>query len=311
MGSEDEWLARAKKRDMFNEEELRKLIWVAMEIFIMEPNVLHVTSSGEKLNVCGDVHGQFQDVKKMIDEVGSEVSSSNRYLFLGDYVDRGYYSVETITLLLAYKIKYPNEIYLIRGNHECRSVTQTYGFYEETTRKYGHAGVWKLFMELFDYLPIAAIVDDAIFCVHGGLSPALPTLDDITLLNRTTEIPSEGPLADLNWSDPCTNLDTWEHSYRGAGYLFGQKAVEQFLVMNDLKMVARAHQLAIEGYQEYFDKKLVTVWSAPNYSYRTKNKASIMMVKDGNVKEYRVFEAYEYKDGDLPPEYMDAIRSGK
>lgn len=307
----DRWLEKAKKREFFDEEELRHIVWKAIEIFIMEPNVLQVKSTGEKINVCGDVHGQFQDVVKMINEVGGEVSGTNRYLFLGDYVDRGYYSLETITLLLCYKICFPNDIFLIRGNHECRSVTQTYGFYEETTKKYAHAGVWKLFMELFDHLPIAAIVDNSIFCVHGGLSPALPTLDDITLLNRTIEIPSEGPFADLNWSDPCTNLDNWEHSYRGAGYLFGKKAVEQFLSMNDLKMIARAHQLATEGYQEYFDKKLVTVWSAPNYSYRTKNKACIMPVSNGEAKDYLIFEAYKYTEADLPGELLEAIKSLK
>lgn len=208
------------------------------------------------------------------------------------------------------KVNYPARIYLLRGNHECRAVTQTYGFYDEAYRKYGHAGVWKMYMELFDQLPLVAIIDERIFCVHGGISPSLPTIDDIRILNRSSEIPSEGPFADLQWSDPSTALETWEHSYRGAGYLFGPRAVDQFLRINDLKMIARAHQLAIAGYQKYFNGTVVTIWSAPNYSYRTKNSASIMVVKSAE-EEFKIFEAVPADQRELPPDsYMSSLTGG-
>ncbi|TNJ26803.1 Serine/threonine-protein phosphatase [Giardia muris] len=303
------FLDRCLKREILHEDEIRDILWRAMEVISEEPTVIPL-SSKPFLNVCGDVHGQFYDVRYMLD-FGGKVSNGTRYLFLGDYVDRGYYSLETITLLICLKINYPTTIYLLRGNHECRSVTQTYGFYDEAFRKYGHAGVWKLFMELFDQLPLAAIIDDRIFCVHGGLSPSLPTIDDIRTLNRTSEIPPEGPFADLQWSDPCTSLETWEHSYRGAGYLFGARAVEQFLRINDLGMIARAHQLAVEGYQKYFNDTVVTVWSAPNYSYRTRNSASIMVVREDQKEEFRVFEAVPADQRELPPEsYMSSLTGG-
>ncbi|KAE8301781.1 Serine/threonine-protein phosphatase [Giardia duodenalis] len=302
------YLERCLNREILPEADVLALLWRAMELLSEEPTVIPI-SSAPSLNVCGDVHGQFYDVRYMF-EFGGKIVDGARYLFLGDYVDRGYYSLETITLLLCLKVNYPARIYLLRGNHECRAVTQTYGFYDEAYRKYGHAGVWKMYMELFDQLPLVAIIDERIFCVHGGISPSLPTIDDIRILNRSSEIPSEGPFADLQWSDPSTALETWEHSYRGAGYLFGPRAVDQFLRINDLKMIARAHQLAIAGYQKYFNGTVVTIWSAPNYSYRTKNSASIMVVKSAE-EEFKIFEAVPADQRELPPDsYMSSLTGG-
>lgn len=161
-------------------------------------------------------------------------------------------------------------------------------------------------MELFDHLPIAATVDDRIYCVHGGISPSLPTLDDIRTLQRVAEIPSDGPFADIMWSDPSPTIEQWEHSYRGAGYLFGARAAEQFLKINDLSQIVRAHQLAMQGYQKYFNDTVITVWSAPNYAYRTKNSASIMKVSQ-DTQEFIIFEAVPADQREMPPEsYLNA-----
>lgn len=121
---------------------------------------------------------------------------------MGDYVDRGYYSIETVSLLLTLKVRYPNRLTILRGNHESRQITQVYGFYDETVRKYGNCNVWKLLTDLFDYMPLAAIVENQIFCLHGGLSPSLETLDEIKHLQRVQEVPHDGPMSDLLWSDP-------------------------------------------------------------------------------------------------------------
>lgn len=124
------------------------------------------------------------------------------YLFMGDFVDRGYYSVETFLLLLALKVRYPDRITLIRGNHESRQITQVYGFYDECMRKYGSPAVWRYCTEIFDYLSLSAIIDGKIFCVHGGLSPSIQYLDQIRSIDRKQEVPHDGPMCDLLWSDP-------------------------------------------------------------------------------------------------------------
>jgi serine/threonine-protein phosphatase 2A catalytic subunit len=160
----------------------------------------------------------------------------------GDYVDRGYYSVETVTLLVALKI------------------TQVYGFYDECLRKYGNANVWKYFTDLFDYLPLTALIDNQIFCLHGGLSPSIDTLDNIRALDRIQEVPHEGPMCDLLWSDPDDRCG-WGISPRGAGYTFGQDISEAFNHNNGLTLIARAHQLVMEGYNWSQDRNVVTIFS--------------------------------------------------
>ena len=169
--------------------------------------------------ICGDIHGQFFDLMELF-KVGNDCPQTN-YLFMGDFVDRGFYSVESFLLLLALKVRYPKHITLIRGNHESRQITQVYGFYDECLRKYGSVNVWRYCTEIFDFLPLAALIDETVFCVHGGLSPAIDTLDQINTIDRKVEVPHEGPMADLMWSDPEENVEGWGVSPRGAGYVFG------------------------------------------------------------------------------------------
>ena len=171
--------------------------------------------------------------------MGGDCPRTN-YLFMGDFVDRGFYSVETFLLLLALKVRYPDRITLIRGNHESRQITQVYGFYDECLRKYGSVNVWRYCTEIFDYLPLAALIDEQTFCVHGGLSPSIETLDQIKTIDRKQEVPHEGPMCDLMWSDP-EEMSGWSISPRGAGYLFGKKKVDEFNHKNNLDLIARAH----------------------------------------------------------------------
>merc|ERR1719238_1287352 len=252
------------------EAEVKALCEKGKELLQEESNVQPVKCP---VTVAGDIHGQFHDLMELW-RIGGQPPDTN-YLFLGDYVDRGYFSVESVSLLLAFKLRYPQRVTLLRGNHESRQITQVYGFYDECLRKYGNANVWKFFTDLFDYLPLAALVEKAIFCPHGGLSPQIDTLEQIMQLDRVQEVPHEGPMCDLLWSDPDDRCG-WGISPRGAGYTFGQDLSEQFNHANGLTLISRAHQLVMEGYNWGHDKHVVTIFSAPNYCYRCGNQAAIM-----------------------------------
>ena len=258
----------------------------AKEIFLTLPNVIKVNPP---VTVCGDIHGQFCDLQELFKIIGPLPYTD--YLFMGDYVDRGFHSLNTYLLLVTLKIEYPHQISLLRGNHESRQISHTYGFYNEIVANYGHAGLWNLCNDSFDLLPIAAIVDSDIFCVHGGLSPHLPLVERISLIKRQQEIPSDGPFADLVWSDPEEKARNYRQNTRGAGFLFGRDQCAAFNRVNRLRMICRSHQLAMKGYQKYFgesnkspDWRLITVWSAPDYTYRSNNLASVMHVYDDDPK---------------------------
>ena len=223
------------------------------------------------------------------------------FVFLGDFVDRGYFSLETFTLLMCLKAKYPDRVTLVRGNHESRQITQVYGFYEECQQKYGNASVWKSCCQVFDFLALAAIVDGKVLCVHGGLSPEIRTIDQVRVVARAQEIPHEGAFCDLVWSDP-EDVETWAISPRGAGWLFGDKVSTEFNHVNGLSLIARAHQLVNEGYKYHFnDKDVVTVWSAPNYCYRCGNVASIMNLDETLEPQFTIFSAVPDERRAVPP----------
>ncbi|EFE41857.1 hypothetical protein TRV_03425 [Trichophyton verrucosum HKI 0517] len=240
------------------------------------------------------------------DETGEEDKSASpigNFIFLGDYVDRGYFSLETLTLLLCLKARYPNKITLVRGNHESRQTTQVYGFYDECVQKYGNASVWKACCQVFDFMTLGVIVDGKVLCLHGGLSPEIRTLDQVRIVARAQEIPHEGAFCDLVWSDPDETEDlTWAVSPRGAGKIdlsltaymsfCPKERADEFCAVNDLNLIARAHQLVNEGYKYHFDSQaMVTVWSAPNYCYRCANMASVCEVREDLKPVFKLFAA--------------------
>lgn len=281
----DRWIEKVRRCEHLTETELKMLCDKVKEILMEESNVQPVHSP---VIVCGDVHGQFYDLMALFAK-GGEIPTKN-YIFMGDFVDRGHHSVETLQLLLCYKARYPQCITLLRGNHESRQVTQVYGFYDECFRKYGSANAWKYCTDVFDHLSLACIIDGSVLCVHGGLSPDITTIDQIRLIERTQEIPHEGPFCDLMWSDP-EEIETWAVSQRGAGWLFGSKVTSQFNQINNLQLICRAHQLVQEGFKYMFpDKNLITVWSAPNYCYRCGNVASILSFNEHLDREIHIFK---------------------
>jgi len=274
----DEYIERLYRGELLLESELKMVCNHLKDTLINESNVLPIQTP---VTICGDVHGQFDDVLEIF-RVGGQCPDTN-YAFLGDFVDRGHDSVETISLLACLKLRYPCRISLLRGNHESRQITQVYGFYAECLQKYGTPVAWQCLTDMFDFLPVAALIDNTILCVHGGLSPSAHHLDQIRATFRFQEVPHEGLIADLLWSDPSVECEGFQTSARGAGYLFGGDVVSQFLWTNSIECIVRAHQLCTDGYQRMFDDQLVTVWSAPNYCYRCGNLACLLELTDSSA----------------------------
>ncbi|KAG2246795.1 hypothetical protein Bca52824_086423 [Brassica carinata] len=301
----DQWISKVKDGQHLSEEELQLLCEYVKEILIEESNVQPVNSP---VTVCGDIHGQFHDLMKLF-QTGGHVPDTN-YIFMGDFVDRGYNSLEVFTILLLLKLGkdvHPANITLLRGNHESRQLTQMSFvplggtlsivlrlssqcmFFRYMVSMMSAKGsmatlnAWRYCTDVFDYLTLSAIIDGTVLCVHGGLSPDVRTIDQIRLVDRNCEIPHEGPFCDLMWSDP-EDIETWAVSPRGAGWLFGSRVTTEFNHINKLNLVCRAHQLVQEGLKYMFqDKGLVTVWSAPNYCYRCGNVASILSFDENMV----------------------------
>lgn len=239
--------------------EITAVCTAAREVFLSQPTLIELSPP---VKIVGDTHGQYQDLLRMFEMCGFPPQSN--YLFLGDYVDRGKQSLETILLLLCYKIKYPENFFLLRGNHECANVTRVYGFYDECKRRL-NIKIWKTFIDVFNTLPIAAVVASKIFCVHGGLSPSLSNMDDIRRIERPTDVPDYGLLNDLLWSDPSDTALDWEDNERGVSYCFGKAVIQQFLAQYDFDLICRAHMVVEDGYEFWNERTLVTIFSAPNY----------------------------------------------
>jgi len=275
----------------------------AKEILKEENNVLEVSTP---VVIVGDIHGQFFDLRELF-MIGGPVPLTN-YVFMGDYVDRGFYSVETFLLLVTLKVRHPDRVHLVRGNHESRQITQVYGFYDECLRKFGNVNVWRACADIFDHLSLAAVVNEKVLSIHGGLSPSLTSIDEIREIDRFLEVPNEGPMCDLMWSDP-EDVEGWSLSPRGAGHIFGPDVVAKFAKENNLDLITRSHQLVMEGFKSQFDDHIVTVWSAPNYCYRCGNVASILEIDEQMNRDYKVFDAAPQevrgpKAHIKPPEYF-------
>jgi serine/threonine-protein phosphatase PP1 catalytic subunit len=254
-----------------------QIVWLCQtvrQIYLDQPMLLELQPP---ITVCGDIHGQYQDLLRLFDLC--KYPPRANYLFLGDYVDRGDQSIETICLLFAYKISYPDSFFMLRGNHECADINREFGFYDECVADYD-IDLWHVFCDVFNCLPVAAIIDDKIFCVHGGISPTLKDLDEIRQIQRPVEVPEEGLLCDLLWSDPDPDIDEWDTNNRGTSYVFGAEALRDFVDMFDLDLVCRAHQAVMTGYEFPFpdEQGLVTIFSVPNYCGEFRNKGAVLHI---------------------------------
>ena len=289
----NEQIKLVSESNLLSEEELKYLCNKSMEIFMQESSFLELAAP---IIICGDIHGQYRDLIRLFDFGGTP--QKKQYLFLGDYVDRGKNSIECISLLLAYKIKFPKNIYLLRGNHESEMINRTYGFYDECKRRY-NLRIWKIFSDCFNWLPISALVDTRILCMHGGLSPDLQELNNIKQIVRPTEVPDKGLLCDLLWSDPEKDAEDWAPNNRGISVLFNENLIEKAIDELDIDLICRAHQVVENGYEFFAQRKLVTVFSAPNYCGEFDNAGAFMIVNKDLVCGFKVLEA-EIKEGMIP-----------
>ncbi|GMN40681.1 hypothetical protein TIFTF001_009908 [Ficus carica] len=277
------------KRIQLIESEIRQLCIKAKEVFLSQPMLLELEAP---INICGDIHGQFPDLLRLF-EYGGFPPDAN-YLFLGDYVDRGKQSIETICLLLAYKIKYPDNFFLLRGNHECASINRIYGFYDECKRRFS-VRLWKIYTDCFNCLPVAAVIDDKIFCMHGGLSPELESLDQVRTIERPVDVPDQGLLCDLLWADPDRDIKGWGENDRGVSFTFGTDKVAEFLKKHELDLVCRAHQVVEDGYEFFAERQLVTIFSAPNYCGEFNNAGALMSVDASLLCSFQILKPWKGK----------------
>ena len=269
------------------EEEIKFLIDKSYQIIKEQKMLVELEAP---LHVCGDIHGQYYDLLRIFEHCG--YPGEYNYLFLGDYVDRGKQSLETICLLLCYKIKYPEKVTLLRGNHESSVTNRIYGFYDECKRRY-NVKLWKSFTDLFNFLPVAAIIDDKILCMHGGLSPDLKSIQNIQNISRPTDIPDTGLLCDLLWSDPDKDAVDYDENDRVVSVIFGEKVVMDFNKKNDLDLIIRAHQVVDDGYEFFANRQLITIFSAPNYCGEFDNSAGIMIIDDSLTCSLKVLRPVE------------------
>eukprot|EP00835_Amoeboradix_gromovi_P002392 NODE_135_length_18075_cov_0.518413.p5 type:complete len:342 gc:universal NODE_135_length_18075_cov_0.518413:14229-13204(-) len=279
-----------KKKFLFHfpikKAQIMRIIQESLLVIKGEPALIKI--EGDCV-IISDIHGQFHDLFVIFNKHG--YPPNQKYLFLGDYVDRGYQSLETILMLLCFKILYPKHIYLLRGNHEAASVNRIYGFYDECKRKCS-VGIWKTFVDFFNHLPIAGVLNDKIFAVHGGISPELKTLNQINNIFRPCDIPDKGLLCDLLWSDPTEKLDDFGENERGVSVCWGKNSIIEFLDANNLDLIVRGHLVIEDGYLFHSCKRAITLFSAPNYCGEFDNVGATMTVNKELQCSFTILEPW-------------------
>ncbi|KAJ0975654.1 hypothetical protein J5N97_017619 [Dioscorea zingiberensis] len=285
------WRAPANRNFFLDSYEVGELCYAAEQIFMQEPTVLQLKAP---IKVFGDLHGQFGDLMRLFDEYGFPSTAGDityiDYLFLGDYVDRGQHSLETITLLLALKIENPENIHLIRGNHEAADINALFGFRLECIERMGESDgiwAWTRFNQLFNSLPLAALIEKKIICMHGGIGRSINSVEQIEKLERpiTMDVGSI-VLMDLLWSDPTENdsVEGLRPNARGPGLVtFGPDRVSDFCKRNKLQLIIRAHECVMDGFERFAHGQLITVFSATNYCGTANNAGAILVIGRGLV----------------------------
>ncbi|KAK8888711.1 hypothetical protein M9Y10_033445 [Tritrichomonas musculus] len=237
------------------------------------PNLLDIT---QPMTIVGSVHAQLDDIHELFDVCGEVPYTS--YLFLGDFVNYGDRNIATVCLLFLLALNYPDHVYLLRGAHESRRLTLVCGLYEEIINTYGSPRAWEALMDAFDTLPLAAKVCHQFFCLSGGLDKNISRLNQINEYNRFVEVPLEESWSSLVWSIPKEGIKDYTKIEQRHGYYFGESNVDQFLKENGLTCIIHSKQLCMNGFTSMFNKKCITIWSAPNFCGWIQNAASVVQM---------------------------------
>ncbi|KAK3696317.1 Palmitoyl-protein thioesterase 1 [Vermiconidia calcicola] len=293
----DDMISRFKNGKKLHRKYVFQIILAVKDIIYKEPTMVEThVKSGQKITVCGDTHGQYFDLLEIF-RLNGFPSESQHYLFNGDFVDRGSWSTEVVLLLYAYKWLYPNSFFLNRGNHETDDMNRMYGFEGECKAKYNER-VFKLFSESFSALPLATLIGDKYFVLHGGLfSDDETSLDDIRKLNRhgQRQPGQSGLMMEMLWTDPQTEPGRGP-SKRGVGLQFGPDVTKRFCEKNGLEAIIRSHEVRMEGYEVEHDGKCITVFSAPKYCDSTENKGAYINIESDYKLDFHKFDAVPHPD---------------
>ena len=286
----------------FRPEHIIALTKSCQEIVASQPMVLRINTP---VKVFGDIHGQYQDLMRFFEMwgepkegLGGDIAAID-YLFLGDYVDRGTLSLETICLLMALKIKYPDRFHLIRGNHEDKLINSNFGFLEECQMRLGDdpvsdESVFAIINEFFEFLPLAAIIEDQIICLHGGIGANCSYIHEIEAIERPLDVVHEATnttqqiVMDILWSDPTDNDDETgiqpnllrDSNNYGNIVKYGPDIVKKFLAQNNLNMIIRAHECVLDGFERFAGGSLITLFSATDYCRRHNNAGAMLIIKN-------------------------------
>ena len=303
------WILQAameqfKNQKLIHKRYVARILLSCLEYFKSHPTLTEITipegapenkpNAEPRVTVCGDTHGQYYDVLNIF-EMNGNPSHNNPYLFNGDFVDRGSFSVEVILTYLLWKLSDPSCIYLTRGNHETKNMNKIYGFEGEVKAKYDDK-IFELFLEVFCYLPLAAVIENKVFVTHGGLSTTEGvTLDDIRKIKRGMEPPESGLMSDLLWSDPQP-FPGKSPSKRGIGFSFGPDITAKFLEQNSLSLLVRSHEVKEEGYLVEHGGKTITIFSAPNYCDSMGNKGAFIHFDKSLEPKFTQYDAVPHPD---------------
>lgn len=275
---------------LFSEDDIKSLCFEVEKTFTANPAILELTSP---IVIVGDLHGQILDLFRILKEFKLP-DKGTKYLFLGDIVDRGDFSLETVSLVFALRAIYPENVFIIRGNHEFTELCSNSGFKQEIIQTYDSAELFESFIECFNYMPIAAVINQNIVCVHGGIGPNWFALSQIKDIKRPISDFDNEIIASVMWSDPTYNLKEYGESPRGSGHLFGEDALNEFLHLNSKSLLVRGHECVQRGCEYMFNEKLITVFSASNYCGRVNNESATFVVKSESENEIKTFPPLVY-----------------